>query len=121
MSVSCSHGPDKASTWLEISPLYRIFMFFVHYGRKIAPVLYIYPSTIENKITPGHINSIGSHIVSRILTLCSLLLISVFKCHDSSIFMSYDCQCYQNSLSVNISQYYLHTSPLISLTKLVSK
>ena len=29
----------------KIVPLYLIFMFFVHHGRKIAPVLYIYPST----------------------------------------------------------------------------
>ena len=29
----------------KIALLYLIFLFFVHNGRKIAPVLYIYPST----------------------------------------------------------------------------
>jgi len=29
----------------KIVLLYLIFLFFIHHGRKIAPVLYIYPST----------------------------------------------------------------------------
>ena len=31
--------------WWKIALLYLIFLFFVHHGRKIVPVLYIYPST----------------------------------------------------------------------------
>jgi len=39
----------------------------------------------------------------QILTLCSLLFISVFKCQDSSIFTSYDFQFHQNDHFPSVS------------------
>ena len=39
----------------KIALLYLIFLFFVHHGWKIAPMLYIYPSTgTENNTEPAH-------------------------------------------------------------------